>query len=58
MLLDIWKQAKTPLDYVVALWATGLLALALTGVLGFIFKWVTNPSMLDNTSFGIFDTLG
>jgi len=58
MLLKIWKQAKSPIDYVVAVWVVGLLSLAMLGITGFIFNWIINPDIVNNTSFGVFDTLG
>jgi len=58
MLLEIWKQAKSPSDYIVAFWVTGLLSLAILGITGFIYNWIINPNAVGNASFGIFDTLG
>lgn len=57
MLLEIWKQANTPLDYIVAIWITGLISLSVLGIGGFIFNWITNPDAVNTATFGIFDTL-
>jgi hypothetical protein len=57
-LVDLWKEAKTPLDYTLTLWITALSMLAFSGILVMIFELVTNPSQFDNATFGIFDTLG
>ena len=56
MLLEIWKQANTPLDYIAAIWATGLASLSVLGIIGFIYNWIINPDVLNNASFGLFDT--
>ena len=57
-LVDLWKEAKTPLDYTLTLWITALSMLAFSGILVMIFELVTNPSQFSNATFGIFDTLG
>lgn len=57
MLLEIWKQANTPLDYIVAVWVTGLVSLSVLGVIGFIHNWILNPDIVNTATFGIFDTL-
>jgi hypothetical protein len=54
-LTDVWKEAKTPLDYLLALVISALTALALTGIGKMLFELITNPSQFDNTSYGIFD---
>ena len=54
-LTDVWKEAKTPLDYLLALVVSALTALALTGIGKMLFELITNPSQFDNTSYGIFD---
>jgi hypothetical protein len=57
-LVDLWKEAKTPLDYTLTLCITSLSMLAFSGILVMIFELVTNPSQFSNATFGIFDTLG
>ena len=57
-LVDLWKEAKTPLDYVLTTWVTGLAILAFTGISVIVFELITNPSQFSNATFGIFDTLG
>jgi hypothetical protein len=56
--INFWKEAETPLDYVINVWVTSLLALAVTGLGKAIFELITNPSQFSNATFGIFDTLG
>jgi hypothetical protein len=56
--INFWKEAETPLDYVINVWVTALLALAVTGLGKAIFELITNPSQFSNATFGIFDTLG
>ena len=57
-LVDLWKEAKTPLDYVLTTWVTGLAVLAFTGIGVIVFELITNPLQFSNATFGIFDTLG
>ena len=57
-LVDLWKEANRPMEYLVALWITGLATLAFTGIGIMIFEMITNPSQFNNATFGIFDTLG
>ena len=57
-LVDLWKEAKTPLDYVLTTWVTGLALLAFTGIGVIVFEMITNPLQFSNATFGIFDTLG
>ena len=56
--INFWKEAETPLDYVINVWVTALLALAVTGLGKAIFELITNPSQFSNATFGVFDTLG
>ena len=56
--IKFWKEAETPLDYVINVWVTALLALAVTGLGKAIFELITNPSQFSNVTFGVFDTLG
>lgn len=55
---NFWKEAETPLDYVINVWVTALLALIVTGLGKAIFELITNPSQFNNITFGVFDTLG
>lgn len=57
-LVDLWKEARTPLDYVLTTWVTGLAVLAFTGIGVVVFELITNPLQFSNATFGIFDTLG
>ena len=54
----MWNQAENLLDYTLALWATALIALALSGILALIIQLITDPASFDNATFGVFDTLG
>lgn len=56
--INFWKEAETPLDYVINVWVTALLALVVTGLGKAIFELITNPSQFNNITFGVFDTLG
>ena len=54
-LKELWKDANTPLDYVIALWIYGLVGLSAIGILKVLFEIVTNPGQFNNITFGIFD---
>ena len=56
--IEFWKEAETPLDYVINVWVTGLGLIAATGLGKALFELITNPSQFSNATFGIFDTLG
>jgi hypothetical protein len=57
-IVQMWKEATTPLEYFLALWITSLAALAIGGWLVLVVHWIMNPNMWDNVQFGIYDTLG
>lgn len=52
------SECETPIDYVLAVWLNLLAAVVVTGLGKVIFELVTNPSQFNNTTWGIFDTLG
>jgi hypothetical protein len=56
--IEFWKEAETPLEYVINIWITALGALALTGLGKVIFEFITDPGQFSNITYGIFDTLG
>ena len=45
-------------DVVVKIWIAGLLAMWVLGMSAVLFHIITNPSAIDNATFGVFDTLG
>jgi len=55
---EIWKDANNPLEYLIAFWITGLAILAVTGWLVLVTNFILNPSMFDNVTWGLIDTLG
>ena len=54
-LIELWEEAKTPMDYVIALWIYGLVGISAIGILKVLFEIVTNPGQFNNITFGIFD---
>ena len=54
-LKELWEEANTPLDYVIALWIYGLVGLSAIGIAKVLFEIVANPSQFNNITFGIFD---
>ena len=57
-IVEMWKEATTPLEYLMAFWITSLALLAIGGWLTIVGATIMNPSMWDNVQFGIYDTLG
>lgn len=54
---EMWKEASSPLEYLVAFWISGLAALAVGGWITLVAHWVMNPNMWDGVQFGIYDYL-
>ena len=57
-IVQIWKEANSFLEYLVAFWITGLALLAIGGWIALVAHWIMNPNMWDGVQFGIYDTLG
>jgi len=53
--MEIWKEASSPLEYLVALWISGLAVLAVGGWLVLVIRFIFNPSMFNGVSFGLID---
>lgn len=45
-------------DIILKIWLAGLLIMWVLGMGQLLFHLITNPSAIDNASFGVFDTLG
>lgn len=56
--IEMWKDAETPLDYVLLFWVAGLAATAIVGVVGLFYGILSGQADVDNATFGVFDTLG
>jgi hypothetical protein len=56
--IQLWKEANTFLEYVIALWFTVMVAIAAGGFSYLIVKWIMNPTMWNGVQFGIYDYLG
>ena len=54
-IMNIWKEANSPLEYLIALWISGLAALAIGGWLTIVIKFIMDPSMFNGVSFGLID---
>ena len=46
------------MDVILKLWIGGLLGMFVLGMGTVLFHIITNPSAIDNATFGVFDTLG
>ena len=54
-MVEIWKESKTPLDYIVAFWITGLFTLFVVGWTSIVFAMITGQIDFDGLRFGLFD---
>ena len=54
-IMDIWKEANSPLEYLVAFWISGLAALAVTSWLFLVIKFIMTPDMFDYVTWGLID---
>ena len=54
-IVNLWKEAGSSLEYLVALWVTGLTVLAFGGLSVIIVKTIMNPTMWDGVQFGLID---
>lgn len=54
-LSNLWKEAETPVDYIVAMWVYLLLGLASVSWISIVFKLIMNPSDFNNITFGLID---
>jgi hypothetical protein len=50
----LWKIWQTFL----LLWVSSLFLLFVVGWTYLVFRFITNPSLFENATFGVFDTLG
>lgn len=46
------------IDIILKVWLTALLILWVIGMTTLLYTIITDPSVMDNATFGIFDTLG
>ncbi len=59
--MNLFKQKMSDykaVDMILKLWLAGLLIMWVLGMGQLLFHLITNPSAIDNASFGVFDTLG
>tara|TARA_R110002074_G_scaffold391066_1_gene575518 strand:+ start:2110 stop:2289 length:180 start_codon:yes stop_codon:yes gene_type:complete len=59
--MEIFKQKMSDykaIDVILKIWLASLLIMWVLGMGQLLFHLITNPSAIDNASFGIFDTLG
>jgi hypothetical protein len=59
--MNLFKQKMSDyktVDIILKLWLAGLLIMWVLGMGQLLFHLITNPSAIDNASFGVFDTLG
>ena len=58
VLKELWKEANSPLDFIVVIWIYGLIGLFAIGMVGLLYGMITGQADVSNATFGIFDTLG
>jgi hypothetical protein len=54
-IVDLWKDASSPLEYLVAVWITGLAGIAITGWTYLMIRFILNPGMFDHVTWGLID---
>lgn len=54
-LLNIWKEAQTVEEYMIAAYISILFVLATTGWFSLVFLLLSEPERFQNITFGIFD---
>ena len=54
-LSNLWKEAKTPVDYIVAMWIYLLLGLFSVSWISIVLKLIIDPSEFSNITFGLID---
>ena len=56
-IVDVWKEAKSFLEYLMAFWLTGLFLLASVSWFYLVIRFIMNPSMFDHVTWGLIDYL-
>ena len=54
-IMEVWRDASSPLEYLVALWISGLGLLAVSMWLVLVIRFIMNPSMFDGVTWGLID---
>jgi len=54
-LAKLWKEADTPVDYIVVLWIYLLLALVVSTWIPLVIELFLNPERFSNITFGLID---
>lgn len=54
-LFKIWKEAKTPIDYIIAAYIWFLFGLAVVSFFSVIYLLLTEPERASNINFGLID---
>ena len=54
-IMEVWRDASSPLEYLVAFWITGLGLLAVSMWLVLVIRFIMNPSMFDGVTWGLID---
>jgi len=55
---ELWFEKQNVVDYIMATVVTLMTSMVVIGIVGIMFQLILNPTSFDNTTFGIFDTLG
>ena len=53
--VNLWKDANSPLEYLMAFWISGLALLAVGGWFTLVVNFILNPGMFDNVTWGLID---
>lgn len=55
---ELWFEKQNVVDYIMATVVTLMTSMVVIGIVGIMCQLILNPTSFDNTTFGIFDTLG
>jgi hypothetical protein len=55
---ELWFEKQNVVDYIMATVVTLMTSMVVIGIVGIMLQLIINPTSFDNTTFGIFDTLG
>ena len=52
---EMWKEASSPVEYLVALWITSLFSLATVSWFYLVIRFIMNPGVAKNITWGLID---
>lgn len=53
--VKLWKDANSPLDYMISFWISGLAVLAIGGWFTLVVNFIINPTQFNGVTWGLID---